>query len=330
MIERERDGSAIGLVISGLLLLCGDSYHHGQWDEAKTLAQQGLDLAAAHGYHLLQGHLRCLLALIAAARGEADLANTMTDAITIWAAPRAVGLTQALARRARTIAALAQGDYEDAYLQASQVNPPGTPPSGDPGRWMVMDLVEAAIRTGRTEEARVHVAAIQQAGAAHASTRIALISAGAAAMAAPHDEAGPMFETALSLPEADRWPFVHARIRLAYGEWLRRTRNTTRARPYLRAALETFDRLGAGPRAGRARNELRAMGVSIGQADRLGVESLTPQQREIAMLAAGGMTNKQIGERLFVSSRTVGYHLYQIFPKLGVTTRAALRDALTA
>jgi DNA-binding NarL/FixJ family response regulator len=100
--------------------------------------------------------------------------------------------------------------------------------------------------------------------------------------------------------------------------------------PQLTAALEIFERLGARPWAARAASELRA----AGRADPFAVQRdrvpLTPQELEIAMLAAGGLTNKQIGQRLFLSHRTVGAHLYQIFPKLGITTRAALRDALAA
>jgi ATP/maltotriose-dependent transcriptional regulator MalT len=330
MIEQERDGGAITMVIVGLLMLCVDSHARGQWDEAENLARQGLDLAAAHGYHLLEGQLRCRLALIAATRGDVDLTRSLTGEITNWAAPRGVGLTQALARQARTVAALGQGDYEEAYVQAARVNPPGTPDSGIPGRWMVMDLVEAAIRTGRTEEARTHVAAAQQVGIPRISPRTALITAGAAALAADDNQAGPLFEAALSLPEADRWPFEHARVHLAYGEWLRRTRDTARARLHLRAALDTLVRLGTRPWAERARNELRATGVATASQPGTPAALLTPQERQIATLAATGLTNKQIGERLFLSHRTVGAHLHRIFPKLGITSRAALRGALEA
>ncbi len=91
------------------------------------------------------------------------------------------------------------------------------------------------------------------------------------------------------------------------------------------AALDTFERLDAHPWMSRARNELRASGLKLGTT---AIDSLTPQQREIARLAAAGLTNKRIGERLFLSPRTVGTHLYQLFPKLGVTSRAALRDGL--
>jgi DNA-binding CsgD family transcriptional regulator len=172
------------------------------------------------------------------------------------------------------------------------------------------------------------VAAARQAGVARISSRRALIAAGAAALAADDDQAGPLFETALSLPEADRWPFEHARIHLAYGQWLRRTRDTTRARLHLRAAAETLDRLGARPWAVRAHNELRATGIATTARPDTRTAALTAQEKQIATLAATGLTNKQIGQQLFLSHRTVGAHLHRIFPKLGITSRAALRDAL--
>jgi len=137
-----------------------------------------------------------------------------------------------------------------------------------------------------------------------------------------------LFERALAVPGGDRWPFERARIQLAFGERLRRMKATTDARAHLTVALDTFQRLGATPWAARAGAELRATGLTIGHLDSTGPASLTPQQREIATLAAAGLTNKQIGERLFLSPRTVATHLHQVFPKLGVTTRAALRDAL--
>ena len=119
-----------------------------------------------------------------------------------------------------------------------------------------------------------------------------------------------------------------ARIQLAYGERLRRAKETAAARTHLAAARDTFQRLGAQPWTARAGQELRATGLTLGPAHAEGPASLTPQQRQIAQLAAAGLTNKQIGERLYLSPRTVSTHLHQAFPKLGVTTRAALCDAL--
>jgi DNA-binding NarL/FixJ family response regulator len=105
-------------------------------------------------------------------------------------------------------------------------------------------------------------------------------------------------------------------------------KETVAARTQLAAALDAFERLGAGPWAQRAANELRATGITIGHPDVTGPDALSPHQLEIAQLAAAGLSNKEIGERLFLSHRTVSTHLYQIFPKLGITSRAALRDAL--
>jgi DNA-binding CsgD family transcriptional regulator len=159
------------------------------------------------------------------------------------------------------------------------------------------------------------------------SPRLALVSLGAAAIANADGDDIALFEAALATPGAGRWPFDLARVQLAYGERLRRTRAVALARKHLGAALDTFSRLGAQPWADRAGSELRATG-----APRLEFEPgpLTAQESEIAQLAASGLTNKQIGEKLFLSHRTVGTHLYRVFPKLGITARAALRDALTA
>jgi DNA-binding CsgD family transcriptional regulator len=161
------------------------------------------------------------------------------------------------------------------------------------------------------------------------STRLALVTAGAAAATTPDGRGVELFQAAVTTPGADHWPFDLARIQLAYGERLRRAKATAEARTLLAAALDTFQRLQARPWVGRASSELRAAGLSVDYHDPAReMESLTPQQREIAMLAASGLTNKEIGKRLFLSHRTVGTHLYQVFPKLGISSRAGLRDAL--
>ena len=155
-----------------------------------------------------------------------------------------------------------------------------------------------------------------------------MLVAGATALL--DDRTNDAFEGALTVPDAARWPFDLARVHLTYGERLRRDRATGDARRHLNAALEIFDQLGATPWVARASSELRATGQPVVREQRPDPITLTPQQREIATLAAAGLTNKQIGERLSLSHRTVATHLYQIFPKLGVTSRAALRDALSS
>ena len=170
--------------------------------------------------------------------------------------------------------------------------------------------------------------AMREADLAALSPRLAILMTASAAIAADDEQAPALFQRALSLPTVDQWPFDAARVRLAYGERLRRTRAATESRIPLQAALTAFQKLGAAPWAARAELELRATGAIRTPSSARGAESLTPQELQIARLAASGLTNKQIAERLYLSPRTVGGHLYQIFPKLGITTRAALRDAL--
>jgi DNA-binding NarL/FixJ family response regulator len=128
---------------------------------------------------------------------------------------------------------------------------------------------------------------------------------------------------------AQQCPFLRGRTLLAYGEWLRRERRIVDARMQLRMARDIFDVLGALPWSERARRELRAAGeASHPRAQRV-LDTLTPQELQIAELAASGLSNKDIGARLYLSHRTIGYHLYQVYPKLGVTSRSGLRRVLS-
>src|SRR4051794_7425681 len=225
--------------------------------------------------------------------------------------------------------ALGEGEYEAACQHASAVSPAGVLASHVPhALWLITDLVEAALRTNRGSDAAAHVEAANRARVAKLSPRLAMATHAAAAMTAPDHLKAARFDQVLSLPHITRWPFEHARVELAYGEHLRRTRATGEARRHLLNALDGFRVLGARPWAETAAGELRAAGVGRLPAD--AAVSLTPQQLEIAQLAAQGLTNTQIGERLYLSHRTVATHLYQIYPKLGIASRAALRDALAA
>jgi DNA-binding CsgD family transcriptional regulator len=149
----------------------------------------------------------------------------------------------------------------------------------------------------------------------------------ARAVVADEAEAGPLLEAALAGPAGDR-AFDRARIQLAYGRWLRHHYQQLKAREQLREARDTFDRLGNDPFANRSRDELRAAGEASHKRRSADWDELTPQELQIAQLVAEGLSNKQIGERLFLSHRTIASHLYRIFPKLGVTSRAQLAAAL--
>ena len=335
VVRETRQASAVTPLITALEHLSGDSWMTGRWDQARDLADECLELCLTHGYLLLTWTVRYRQALIAAARGAYDAAETLTAEMTRWAVPRRIGLAEVAAHHVGSVAALGRGDFEAAYRHAAAISPPGVLASHVPyALWVLLDLVEAAARTGRDAEAAAHAQAMRAAGLAAISPRLAMITAASAALAAPREAARARFDEALAVPGADQWPFDLARVQLLYGEWLRRARCTAEARAQLSAALDTFRRLGAQPWQVRAGHELRATGLAAAAAARAagpgtaGAPALAPLDYEIARLAAAGLTNKQIGERLYVSHRTVAAHLYQIFPRLGITSRAALRDAL--
>jgi len=326
-----REGGDIASAINALTSLSLIDTMSGRWDDAQQVADEGLKLCETSGYPLLAWTVRHRRAVLAAACGDRDMARVLAGGITRWAVPRGAGQAEAAAHHVGAILALGQGDFEDAYQHAAAISPPGVLASHVPlALWVLMDLVEAAVRTGRQAEAAAHVGAIHDAGVAAISPRLALLAAGSQAIVAANASAPRLFDDALATPGADRFPFDLARVQLLYGERLRRARATTESRLHLAAALEIFERLGAMPWVARTASELRATGQAKPRAGQRELPSLTPQEREIAMLAAAGLTNKEIGQRLFLSHRTVGAHLYQIFPKLGITSRAALRDALQA
>jgi len=328
VLRDSRQGGAVLPAISASALLAQDCFMTGAWDEAQRLAGECLRAGQAHGYPACAWAAREQLALIAAVRGDDELVRELTGEMLRWAMPRGVAAAQLAAHRAGSLAALGRGDFEEAYLEAAAISPPGI--LGPHAAWVMMDLVEAAVRTGRQDEATAHVAAMRQACVSEISPRLATLATASAALAAPACEAGQLFEQALGVRGAGRWPFELARVQLAYGEHLRRVRATSKARAYLSTALATFRALGARPWADRAANELRATRLVVTRAEALGINALTAQEHQIAALAAAGLTNKQIGQRLYLSPRTIGAHLYRVFPKLGISTRAALRDALAA
>ena len=329
VVRDGRVGGAVTSAIDALMLLYVDAYQAGHWDEAQRLADESVMLCETHGYRVLAWPGQWGKALLAAARGDNDTTRALTDEIIGWATPRRLSSVRAYANHARALAALGQGDFEEAYWQASAISPAGVlAPFVPHALWVLMDLVEAAVRTGRGAEAAAHVKAMRDADIGAISSRLALNAAGAAAMVAPDGQAAALFVGALAVPDADHWPFDLARVQLLYGEWLRRARFTAQARAHLNAALDTFRQLGAQPWQVRAGNGLRATGLAPRAAEPGSSEPLAPLDREIAKLAAAGLTNKQIGERLYISHRTVAAHLYQLFPRLGITSRAALRDAL--
>jgi DNA-binding CsgD family transcriptional regulator len=329
VVQDARGGGAVASGIIAMLELADDDLAAGEWDEAERLVDEAIAACEAHGYQALTWLGRFFQGTIAAWRGDDQRAADVADALIQWGRPRGMQHHFWWACQIRGTVALARGDFEEAYEHLVSISPPGLLAPHVPYALRVLiDVVEATMRTGRDAEAVAHVAAMQQAGLSGISSRLALVVGASSAMVAPDPRALEMFEETLALPGIERWQIDLARVRLAYGERLRRTRAMTKARVHLNAALAIFQRLGARPWVDRANTELRATGQTKPRAGESILDRLTPQEYEIAALAASGLTNKQIAERLFLSHRTVGGHLHRAFPKLGVATRAALRDAL--
>ena len=303
----------------------------GQWPELRQVVGNGLDLCDELNYPLRSFTGKWVLGCVNAVCADYPAARELADQMDQWAGPRRAQAVRCYAAHVRTLIALSQGDFEQAHHHACVITPTGSfAPFAGHALWAILDQVEAAVRAGRREQALEHVAAAHDAGLDGVSPRLRMVLLASAALAAQDDgQAAAGFADALGVEGAERWPFDHARVQLYLGELLRRGKSMARARDQLSAAAETFARLGAAPWAERAAKELRACGSSVRAWAMPEGIALTPQQREIASLAAAGLSNKQIGEKLHLSPRTVSTHLYQLFPKLGVTSRAALRDALT-
>jgi DNA-binding CsgD family transcriptional regulator len=332
VIRTALEGDAPAAALAPLMHMCLDDFFTGRWQEAALLAQEGVGISSRLGFRSAGWPFRANQAMLAAVRGDSDLTHAITDEIIGWATPRGANSLLLLCHYARNLAALGDGDFEQAYQHAGAISPAGRIPShARNAPWVVMDLIEAAIRTGRHDEAAAHAAAIRQARVAAVSPRAELLATAGAALAASDDRAGELFERALAVAGAERWPFELARVRLVYGEHLRRARATSAARTHLGAAHAAFEHLGARPWATRAATELRAAGAgahTTRATDARSAPALTSQEHEVASLAALGLTNQQIAQRLLISRRTVDVHLYRAFHKLGIRTRAALRDAL--
>jgi ATP/maltotriose-dependent transcriptional regulator MalT len=197
-----------------------------------------------------------------------------------------------------------------------------------PARFMVgavrsaPDHVEAAIRSGHPERAAEPLARFATWAGQMGQPWADALLARCRALAAPDRCAESQYESALRFHEADPRPFDRARTQLVYGEWLRRLRRKNEARAQLSAALDTFSALEAAPWSDRARAELRAAGAPVLEPARPDVfAALTPQEFQIIQLAARGMSNRDIAAQLFLSTRTVAYHLYKAYPKLGIASR---------
>ena len=316
----------------GSLTVLGWAYiDTGRWDEALDAAAEAAGLAEANQMELVAASADVITATVLALRADSAAARRHAARALATVDPAECGLVAARARRALGVAALADGSYLQAFTQLRGLfGEDGTPLHNYASYLGIADLAAAAVRADRRMEGRdVLERALSHLGGT-VSPRLEQLIARARGILADPGGAEAHFDKALAGPAGDQWPFERAQLRLDYAEWLRRRRRINDAKPVLTQALGTFRRLGARSWAQRAQAELRACGVAVtgvpGKPDAL--EELTPQQRQIVRLASRGLTDREIGDRLFLSPRTVSSHLYRSYPKLGVASRHQLRDVI--
>jgi DNA-binding CsgD family transcriptional regulator/tetratricopeptide (TPR) repeat protein len=329
-MERLRAPGTQGTSAPGLTSLGWAYIDTGRWDEAQEAAAEAADLAEANQTGLTAAAADLIAATVLALRADSDAAHRHVDRVLANPGLADSGLIAARARRALGIAALAEGSHLLAFAHLRQLfSDEGVPVHNIFSYLGVADLATAAVRADRRMEGcDVLERALSQLGG-NVSPRLEQLIARARGILAGPDEAEAHFGKALGDPAGEQWPFERAQLRLDYAEWLRRRRRINDAKPVLTQALGTFQRLRARSWEQRAEAELRACGVAVtGAPERDALRELTPQQRQIVRLASDGLTNREIGDRLFLSPRTVGSHLYRSFPKLGVADRHQLRDVI--
>jgi DNA-binding NarL/FixJ family response regulator len=295
----------------------------GQAGLAGPAAEEAARLLAEGGSPVWAACAQLVQAVLAGRRGDA------ASAAELAAQAERVLLTAALppllaqVQLARGTAALGAGRYDEAYEHLARIFDPQDAAYHPHLRaWALVDLAEAAEGGGYQDAVRRRCAELIPEAAATGSPLLRASLAVAAPMLAA-DNTQALFDDAFDVGLA-AWPLHRARLQLAHGMWLRRRQQAGDSRAPLRAARDTFDALGADAWAKRARRELRAAGERSGQSAPRALDLLAPQELQIARLAAEGLSNREIGQQLYLSHRTVSNHLYRIFPKLGITSRAEL------
>ncbi|MGV9853160.1 helix-turn-helix transcriptional regulator [Streptomyces sp. NPDC003442] len=306
-------------------------FENGSWTAAEEAAHEAFWMATEAGADNVTVGARILRATLRALEGDHAAARTQAMQAVHGVDLRNSLNLQVRHRHAMGMAAFVAGDHADAYEQLRATFTHDFRPAPvhyHASLYYLGDLAAAAVRAERADDARTVLDAVRRHLKPAPSPRLAAVLHRATALLTDTDDAEHHFRAALDNPATDCWPFEKALARLGFGEWLRRRRRSAEARPHLNAALECFQRLDARPWTDRTAAELRAAGAPAATAATPASE-LTAQERQIAELAAQGLTNRDIAARLYLSPRTVGYHLHKIFPKLGIRARAQLRDALS-
>jgi DNA-binding CsgD family transcriptional regulator len=309
---------------TALVLLSWSALRLGHWSTAVSAAEEGGRLCAETNQPFWHACALAAHAAVAAQRGDFATANDLIPVAEQVASAYHFAAADAVILVARATMALGQGQYERAFAHLARLHDPSDSAHHPVhGLWSLASLAEAAAMCGEADAARRILTSLRPDIRATRSPAGQLNLSYAQAVLATESEIEARLREAIGSDTAT-WPIERNRLLLTYGTWLRRRKRARESREYLREARDGFERLGAKPWAERAREELRAAGERSDQPAADAWDVLSPQEIQIASMVIQGLTNREVGERLFISHRTVGSHLYRIFPKLGISSRSEL------
>jgi DNA-binding CsgD family transcriptional regulator len=263
--------------------------------------------------------------MLEAWRGRAREARALIDGTLRDVRARGEGIGIAISQYARAVLCNGLGEYEEAFVAARSASECREVVAEN---WGLSELVEPATRTGRNDLAMDALDRLGEKARATGTGWALGIEARSRALVSEGDRAEQLFREATDHLGATRVSAELARTRLLWGEWLRRENRRADARAQLRVAHEQFALIGMEAFAERARKELLAAGESTRKRTTATRDDLTAQERQIAQLARDGLSNPEIGARLFLSPRTVEWHLRKVFGKLGINSRHELASSL--
>src|SRR5215204_872057 len=295
----------------------------GRFNLARSAAEEGIRLASDFGHRSGARWNLTVVALLDALRGDESAVRAHAEEAMQLAAISGATLIHGFAEWTLGLLDLTlgrPGEATDRLLSVSTVDQPESNPLI--GLWSIPDLIEAAARSGRLDEAADRFDHYLDWARHSSSPARQSVLARCCALVGEGD-VREQFETAIALGMTLS-PFLQARTELLYGEWLRRERQKSEARRHLRRAADLFRQVGVPPWAERAEAELRATGETARRRDPSTLDQLTPQELQIAGLVASGMTNRQIAAQLYLSPRTIDYHLRKVFSKVGLSSRTEL------
>ena len=323
-VELARELGALSVLPAALSVLALVATWQGDFAAAAALAAEHDAIKEATGIQVAPYGAM----LLSAYRGRIPEASALIASTTRESADRGEGLGIDLARWSAAILHNGVSQYAKALATASPASAelPGLLVS----TWMLPERVEAAVRCEQPELARAALAEFERTANPGQSDWGLGVEARSRAMLSDGEEAEDLYREAVSRLDRASLRVEQARAHLVFGEWLRRENRRSDARTELRTAHEMFVAMSADGFAERARRELLATGEHVRTRRADSGAELTPQEEHIARLARDGRTNPEIATELFLSSRTVEWHLRKVFTKLGITSRRGLRDALPA